>query len=182
MTADPWNIEALQPSAKPEWLTNEVETYLKDYHFPLNRDGLLMLWRQWEYNLKEAKELEMRLRKIATQVLVPAKTEGTTNVPLGNEYQAKVVNKYNYKLPDNDKVWSILDKIGSIGNQGKFIADRLVSWQPNFLKTEYVTLQEEAEKGSEDAKAILKVVNDELVTIEIAAPTLTIVEPKAKKK
>ncbi len=179
---DPWNIEALQPSTKPEWLTHEIEEVLKLRHYPLNQDGLLMLWKYYQSELQRYKELEMHTRKVCASVLAPAKSEGTTNVPLGNDYQAKIVNKYNYKLPDNDKVWSILDKIGSIGNQGKFIADRLISWQPNFLKTEYVTLQEEAEKGSEDAKAILKVVNDELVTIEIAAPTLTIVEPKAKKK
>lgn len=184
MTNNPWSqtIEVQQPSAKPEWLTPEIEQRLNKYSFPLNQDGLLMLHKAAKENLDWWKEEEMMLRKVAANVLVPAKTEGTTNVELGAGYKAKVVNKYNYKLlPDNDKVWSTLDKISSIGNEGKFIADRLVSWHPSFLKTEYVTLQEEAEKGSEQAKNILKIVNDELITIEIAAPTLEIKEPKEKK-
>lgn len=181
---DPWSqsIEAQQPSAKPEWLTLEIEKTLKQNSLLLNNDGMLMLWKRSKEILDHFKEEEMQYRKICAAFLVPAKTEGTTNVELGAGYKAKVVNKYNYKLPpDNDKVWLTLDKISAIGNEGKFIADRLVSWHPTFLKTEYVTLQEEAEKGSEAAKSILKIVNDELITIELAAPTLEIKEPKEKK-
>lgn len=185
MNNDPWSqsIEAVQPSAKPEWLTHDIEMMLKQGNYPLNQDGMLMLWKEWEHHLKEAKDLEMQYRKICAAFLVPEKTEGTTNVELGNGYKAKVVTKYNYKLAsDNDKIWSCLDKISKVGNQGAFIAECLVSWTPNFLKTEYTTLQEEADKGSEDAKTILKIVNDEMLTITEAAPTLDIVEPKAKKK
>ena len=182
---DPWSqsIEAIQPSAKPEWLTEEIRKASDDWAFPLNRDGLLMLHKRAKDNLDFWKEEEMMLRKIAAEVLVPEKTEGTTNVELGNGFKAKVVNKYNYKLnSDNDKIWSCLDKISKVGNQGAFIAERLVLWHPNFLKTEYTTLQEAAESGSEEAKAILKIVNDEMLTITEAAPTLDIVEPKVKKK
>lgn len=184
-TDDPWSqqIEAQQPSAKPEWLTPEIEAQLVSYSYPINEDGMLMLWKFTKQRLDYFKDQEMINRKICATFLVPTKIEGTTRVELGQGYQARVVNKYNYKLAsDNDIVWAVLDKIGKIGNQGKFIAERLVSWHPSFLKTEYVTLQEEADKGSEDAKVILKIVNDEMLTIEIAAPTLDIVEPKVSKK
>lgn len=184
MTNDPWaqQIETQQPSAKPEWLSEDIEKLLKAYQFTLTTDGMLMLWQKSKENLDHWKSLEMDWRKICAAFLVPTKIEGTVNVELGNDYKANVNYKYNYKLKeDNDTVWATLDKISKIGNEGKFIADRLVSWTPNFLKTEYTTLQEEAEKGSEQAKAILKIVNDELLTITEAAPELKIIEPKVKK-
>lgn len=181
MTNDPWSPDT-PTIEKPEWLTSEIEAQLKLNNYPVNKDGMLMLWKEWQHHLKEAKELEMQYRKICTAFLVPAKTEGTTNVELGKGYTAKVVNKYNYNLNgDNDKVWSTLDKISAIGNEGKFIADRLVSWTPSFLKTEYTTLQEEADKGNPTAQQILKIVNDELIVITEGAPTLEIKEPKVKK-
>ena len=178
-TITPWVNE----TPKPSWMTPEVEELLNFNGYPLTNDGMLMLWQKSKAELDHWKEKEMEWRKICAAFLVPEKTEGTVNVELGAGYKAKVVHKYNYKLDsDNNKIWSALDKIGSIGNQGKFIAERLVSWTPNFLKTEYTTLQEEAANGSQDAKAILAIVEKEMLTITEAAPTLSIVEPKAKKK
>lgn len=178
-TITPWVNEA----PKPSWLTPEIEAQLTANKLPHDKDGMLMLWKWSKQKLDHYKEIEMEHRKICAAFLVPEKTEGTVNVELGAGYKAKVVHKYNYKLDsDNDKIWSALDKISAVGNQGKFIAERLVSWTPNFLKTEYTTLQEEAAKGSQDAKAILAIVEKEMLTITEAAPTLSIVEPKAKKK
>lgn len=182
---NPWSqsIEVQQPSAKPEWLTPEIEQALKAYDFPLSNDGMLMLWKQWKYNLDIAKDLEMQYRKICATLLVPQKTEGTVTVPLGNDFNAKVNHKYNYNLKkvSNNDIWASLDKIKVYGNLGPVVADRLVSWTPNFLKTEYNSLMDEAETGNENAKAILKIINDELLTIDEAAPELKIVEPKGKK-
>lgn len=167
---------------KPEWLTADIEQRLLFNGYSLDKDGMLMLWQKSKADLTDVKEREMEYRKICATFLVPEKTEGTTNVELGNGYTAKVVNKYNYKLDsDNDKVWAALEKIEAVGNQGKFIAERLVSWTPNFLKTEYTTLQDEAAKGSQDAKTILAIIDGEMLTITEAAPTLDIKEPKAKK-
>jgi hypothetical protein len=185
MNNDPWSqsIEAIQPSTKPKWLTDDIEKKLAAAKYPRNRDGLLMLHKWAKAQLDYFKEEEMMLRKIAVVELVPAKTEGATNVELGNGFKAKIVNNYNYKLDsDNEKIWSCLDKISKVGNRGSFIAERLVSWTPNFLKTEYTTLKEAAESGSEDAKAILAIINAEMLTVTEAAPTLDIIEPKAKKK
>ena len=184
MNNDSWtqSIEAIQPSAKPEWLTPHIEQQLANNNWPLTIDGLLMLHKRAKAFLDYWKEEEMSLRKIAAVELVPAKTEGTTRVELGNGFQAKVNNKYNYKLAnDNDVVWAGLERIEKLGNEGKFVAERLVSWQPNFLLTEYRQLQEDAEKGSEFAKAALKEIAS-FMTITDAAPELAIVEPKVKKK
>jgi hypothetical protein len=181
---NPWSqtIEQQQPSAKPEWLTEEIERTLKQNGLPLNKDGMLMLWKRSKELLDHFKEEEMQYRKICAAFLVPAKTEGTTTVELGNDFKAKVNHKYNYSLKKvpNATIWASLDKIKSYGNIGPVIADRLVSWTPNFLKTEYNNLLDEAETGNENAKAILKIINDEMLTIEEAAPTLEIKEPKKK--
>lgn len=175
-TSTPWITD------KPEWLTPDIEQRLLFNGYSLDKDGMLMLWQKSKADLIDVKEHEMEYRKICAAFLVPEKTEGTTNVELGAGYVAKVVNKYNYKLDsDNDKVWAALEKIEAVGNQGKFIAERLVSWTPNFLKTEYTTLQDEAAKGSQDAKTILAIVDGEMITITEAAPTLDIKEPKTKK-
>lgn len=178
---NPWNTSA-PPIDKPIWLTSEIEQKLIAENLPVNQDGVMMLWKYYKDQLDRFKELEMDYRKICVSFLVPTKTEGTTNVELGSGYVAKAVTKFNYKLKENDAVDSALDKISKVGNQGAFIAERLVSWTPNFLKTEYTTLQEEADKGSADAKAILEIVESEMLTITDAAPTLTIVEPKKGKK
>lgn len=178
---DSWSAWQQPAQEKPIWLTPEIEQTLIAKKFPANKDGMLMLWKETEATLKHFKELEMEYRKICVGLLVPEKTEGTTNVELGGGYVAKAVTKFNYKLKDNDAVDLALDKISKVGNQGAFIAERLVSWTPNFLKTEYTTLQEEAEKGSQDAKAILEIVNSEMLVITDAAPSLEIKPPKAKK-
>lgn len=146
----------------------------------LNQDQLLMKHKKLQEDIAALKEEEMTLRKYIVDRAFPQKQEGTNTLELGNGYELKAVVKYNYKLADNDTVDKILQEIAAIGNEGPFIADRLVSWTPNFLKTEYTNLQEEAAKGNENAKAILKL-TEKMLTITDAAPTLTIKEPKAKK-
>lgn len=180
--SDAWNNPWQQPALeKPSWLTPAIEEELNAANYPLNQDGMLMRWNDMKTQLEFYKNKEMEYRKVCVSILTPTKPEGTTNVALGSNYTAKVVNKYNYTLKENDKVNNALDKIAKVGNQGAFIAERLVSWHPSFLKTEYVTLQEEAEKGSLEAKTILDIVNSEMLVITDGAPTLEIKPPKAKK-
>lgn len=176
-TDNPWATPAPE---KPSWLTNDIEAALLAKNYPVNQDGMIMLWKDAETNLKAVKELEMDYRKVCVSFLTPTKPEGITNVPLGETWNAKVVNKYNYNLKDNDTVNKALDKIAKVGNQGAFIAERLVSWTPSFLKTEYNILKEEADKGSTDAKAILEIVNNEMLIITDGAPTLDVKEKKKK--
>jgi hypothetical protein len=68
-----------------------------------------------------------------------------------------------------------------LGNEGPFIADRLVSWKASFLKTEYNALLERKDKGDERAIKILNIVN-KMLTVTEGAPELNIVEPKKGKK
>lgn len=146
----------------------------------MNEDQLLMEHRKLQNDLATLKAKELDLRKYIVNRAFPQKEEGTNTKELGNGYELKAVIKYNYKLADNDTVDKTLQEIAATGNQGSFIADRLVSWKPSFLLTEYRNLQEEADKGSDEAKKILKIC-DKMLTIEDAAPTLSIKEPKVKK-
>lgn len=147
----------------------------------MNKDQLLLLWEQKKKAIEVAKEEEMDLRKYIVKREFPKPQEGMNVKELGAGYQLKAQVKYNYNLADNDTVETCLDKIAKLGNSGAFIADRLVSWKPSFLLTEYRQLVEDKEKGSKEAAAILNIVT-EMLTITEAAPTLEIREPKVKKK
>lgn len=146
----------------------------------MNEDQLLLSWNEKKKQIEIAKNEELELRKYIVSRAFPQKEEGTNTKDLGNGYQLKAGIKFNYKLADNDTVEKTLDKIAKIGNSGSFIADRLVSWKPSFLLTEYRQLQEDAEKGMLEAKEILKEITT-MLTIDDAAPTLEIKEPKGKK-
>lgn len=162
-------------------ISDDMKKRLELEQLPLSPDGILMLWQRTKQALEKAKADEMEIRKTAVKVYVPKPAEGTNTVELGKGYELKAVVKYNYNLdPDNDKVDSALNRIAALGNEGPFIADRLVKWTPSFLLTEYRKLQDDAEAGSEFAKAALKIIG-EVLTITDAAPTLTIKEPKVKK-
>lgn len=194
------NPNVLQPMAEPPAKWPEVQKALANgEHEPLlpigdskhmqslnpwdsmNEDALLMLWQQKKDAIEKAKAEEMDLRKYIVGREFPKKQEGMNNKELGNGYTLKAGIKYNYKLADNDTVEDVLNKMSALGNQGSFIADRIVSWTPNFLLTEYRQLQEDAEKGSGFAKQALDLING-MLTITEAAPTLEIKEPKAKGK
>lgn len=146
----------------------------------LDQDQLLMKHQKMQADLAALKAEELELRKYIVNRAFPSKTEGTNTLSLGSGYELKAVVKYNYKLADNEIVEKTLQLIAESSNEGPFIADRLVSWTPNFLKTEYTKLQEDAASGSESAKKILKL-TEVMLEITDAAPTLSIKEPKAKK-
>jgi len=147
----------------------------------LTNDQLLILWADKKKAIEVAKEEEMELRKYIVKREFPKPQEGMNTKELGEGYQLKAQVKYNYNLADNDKVEDGLNRIAAIGNTGSFIADRLVSWKPSFLLTEYRQLVEDMEKGDATAKKILDIVN-EFLTVTESSPTLEIREPKAKKK
>lgn len=146
-----------------------------------SRDEVLMEWQRLQVELSKLKEAELEFRKYVVKRAFPNPTEGTNKIELGNGYELKAAIKYNYKLDsDNKKIEEALDRIAKIGNQGAFIVERLVSWSPHFLITEYREVCKEAEEGNESAKQILKEVNS-ILTITDAAPNVEIKEPKRKK-
>lgn len=146
----------------------------------LNQDDLLMLHKAKQDTLAALKVEELELRKYIVNRAFPNKTEGMNTVELGQGYELKATVKYNYRLADNDTVESGLDKIAKLGNEGPFIADRLIGWTPNFYVSEYREIQKAADAGNPNAKEMLKVVEG-FLTITDAAPTLVIKEPKIKK-
>lgn len=145
-----------------------------------SRDEVLLEWDNRKKALDKAKSDEMEFRKYVVSRAFPNPTEGTNTVELENDYNLKAVVKFNYNLDaSNDKIEEALDRIAKIGNRGIVVAERLIKWTPSFLLTEYRLLEEEKNE-SNDAKKILKIIQEFLVITE-GAPTLTIVEPKAKK-
>lgn len=145
----------------------------------LSRDQVLMAWDAMKKNIAALQEEEKQMRAYIVKRAFPNAAEGTNTLELGNGYQLKAGVKFNYNLDrDNDKVWDALDQIAKIGNKGSFIADRLVSWKPSFLLTEYRTLCDE--NATEEEKQIRKIIEG-VLTITEATPTLEIKEPKKKK-
>lgn len=167
----------IKPYSNP-WPSNPTPASPWD---SMNEDALLMLWQQTKTDIETAKEKEMELRKYIVKREFPKAQEGMNTKELGNGFELKAGVKFNYNLADNDIVEQCLNHIASLGNEGPFIADRLVGWAPSFKLTEYRLLCEAKDKGDERATSILNIVN-KMLTITEAAPELKIKEPKGKKK
>ena len=131
----------------------------------MTRDNQILAWNEAKKELEALKEREMQMRKHIVESAshgFDATQIGTQNVDLGNGWTLKAVVKQAYKLDtDVDKVEAALDKMED------WQADRLVSWKPTMSVSEYKKL-DDAER-----EAI-----DEVLTISIASPTLTLVPPK----
>lgn len=175
-----WNADKDQVSQLDVPIPQDILQRLKKEKLPPTADGILMLWQKTKDALASAKADEMDIRKLAVKIYVPNPQEGMNNVDLGNGFTLKAGVKFNYNLDkDNKKISAVLDEIAAIGNEGPFIAERLISWTPNFLLTEYRKLQDEADNGNNNAKVILKIIG-KVLTITDAAPTLEVKEPKKK--
>lgn len=140
----------------------------------MNRDELIMAWKQANEALAFAKEHEMKLRlelaKAEFKFDENALEAGTENIELGNGYKLKCEKKINYSLNNkDDAVDKALTKIEKSGAEGAFIVDRLVRWKPELSVSEYKKLDPKYKK-----------IIDEVVTTKAATPSLTLVEPKAK--
>lgn len=137
----------------------------------------LAAWEAACTRLEQAKIEEMELRKSLKAALFPDKREGTHRVPLANGHELKLGAKLNYKLADRKQVEPALDAIAQIGNQGGFVADRLVKWSCTLVLSEYRLL--EAPDATAEQK-LIKAEIDKVLTIDEAAPSLEIVEPKRR--
>lgn len=146
----------------------------------MNEDQLLMLWSEKKKAIEAAKEEELDLRKYIVDRAFPKKEEGMNNKELGNGYVLKAGVKYNYNLSDNDTVEKCLNHISALGNDGPFIADRLVGWKPTLHLTEYRELCDKKEKGDECSTKIVSIIN-QMLTISEGSPSLEIKAPKSKK-
>jgi hypothetical protein len=163
------------PTPKPPITDPEILEWEK-----LGQDDLLIAHQQMKLDLAIIKERELKMRTYIVGRAFPQANEGMNKLDLGNGYELKAGVKYNYSCGDYKTTIEGLRKIAALGNEGPFIAERLVSFTPNFLLTEYRKLQDDAEKGSPFAKQVLSVI-PEFLTITDATPTLEIKEPRKKK-
>lgn len=150
----PWGT---QPSSPPQ-------------NSPQSIDSLLLEWKAAKEKLDDAKAVEASLRTQCVDLLKSGeKQEGTEYHDLGNGWRAKMVHKLNFKFDDTEKVEAALDKIEATGNEGKFIAERLVKFDPRLSLSEYRGLDPQ-----------YRGIIDEVVTITPGLPTLELVPPKGK--
>lgn len=173
------------PANGPDYRNMPIEQLLKlDPHALqgdakiIVRDRLLQHWDITKKTLAHAKEVEMSYRVACVAILAdPSQTKGTQNVELGNDYKAKMVLKESKSFIKGDDgkidkraIDRALSRIEQSGENGPLIAERLVKWTPDISETEYKLLP-----------ANLKAIIDKVLVTKAGAPTLEIVEPKAKK-
>lgn len=135
-------------------------------------DNVMVEWQKAKAELDACKEREVALRRAVFEVKFPTKQEGTQRVDLGNGYKLKAVYPMTYncgtKPDDLAKVTNGLNELAAMGEEAKFIAQRVVKWMPEISITEYRQLKPE-----------YKMVVDKFVTIKPGSPQLEIEEPKA---
>lgn len=140
------------------------------------RDLLLKAWEASKVTLELAKNSEMDLRKASFAYCFPTPKEGTQRVDLGGGYALKAVHKVNISITaSNEAVDEAEDKARAIGNEGQFLFERLITWTPNFSKSEYKKLELDNPTHVQVKKLV-----DGLIEEKPGAPTLEIEAPKAK--
>ena len=158
--------------------------------FNARRDAEILSWRGLKQQLDFYKLEENKARLAVTATLFPTPKKGTQRYELGAGYKVKLVHGNNYKLgnkdlvdpvegeaiPINKQVEALEDAIREVGNEGSFLADRLIKWKPELSESEYLALDPENETHMK-VKALI----DANLTITPATPQLTLEEPKAPK-
>jgi hypothetical protein len=142
----------------------------------IQQANAIKAWRDAKAAAASAVIAERNLRAEMVALCFPEAKIGTNNLDIGQGYKLKYVKSLNYKLDtgDVDAVTGLsntdraLDTIRSTGNEGAFIADRLVKWKPELSLTEYKAL-------SDTFKKIINTV----VTTSDASPEVEMVPPKA---
>lgn len=136
-----------------------------------NINEVMAEWGKLAQQLEDLKTLEAAYRMAVYEIQFPECEEGTNRLELGNGYSLKCVAKLNYTLANkNGETEAALDELEKTGEQGKFLADRLVKWSPDLSVKEYRDL---------DPK--YKTIIDKVLTIKPGTPQMEIEEPKAAK-
>ena len=145
-----------------------------------HRDRLILDWTQKQNELEIAKAAENEARLKLAQLCFPDPKEGTNTLELGNGYKLKLEHKMNYTLhngkdahkTDGREAFATtkaLNAIEKLGNEGAFIAERLVSWKPELSLTEYRALDKQYRE-----------LIDKALKISPATPSLKFETPKGK--
>jgi len=126
-----------------------------------------------QIQLATVKAEEAELRRALGEELFPNPRDGVNNLELGNGWIAKFTPTTNYKLDtDRDKVAAIETAIANVGNEGSFLADRLIKWKPELSVAEYKKL--EGESGVQ-----IKALVDSVLTTTPGIPKFVVEGPKA---
>lgn len=140
-----------------------------------SRDHAIIDWQNTKNALKALIELEREKRATLYKNLFPNNVDTTETVDLPNGYKFKAKGTLNYKLEFSTKedgaknLDAAIDAIEKIGNEGTFIAERLVKWKPELSVSEYKALA---------ADSPIKKIIDGVLTITPGSPELELVPPK----
>jgi hypothetical protein len=129
---------------------------------------LYTLWHKTQGILQTYKQKESELRTEIVRRSFDTAPTGTTNISLPKGFVLKCVKKVNYNV-DQKNIKVALAAIAKLGNEGEFIAGRLIKWKAELSLTEYKQIPDSVKK-----------IIDGAITIVPAMPTLEIVEPKKK--
>lgn len=167
-------------------------TQLSEQPSEITRDQMIMEWHASQEMLRELKEREMNLRKQLVDCdMFTAEKEGTQNYELGNSYKLKAVIKKNYALVKDEEVLN-----STLTELEDYIVADVIKWTPNFDENLFKVLTAAEQSivrkaikswsASLDKKAYLNMdtINQKIMSKAVVstfgAPTLTLVEPKAK--
>lgn len=134
------------------------------------RDELIMQWEAAKLELDHWKERELHLRtKLVDSYFTT--DEGTQNLELGEGWKLKAVVKTNYTLITKDEALEkALSKLERFGAEGKFVAERIVTYSPKLSLSEYKKLDTKFRK-----------IIDEVVVTKPATPSLELIAPKVQE-
>lgn len=127
--------------------------------------------------LQVAKDTEMNLRKLFAEYVLPSseRKEGVNNVDVGGGRTVKITHNVNYKLVgDHAKIEKAEADAAKVGNEGAFLIERIITWTPDFSKSEYNKLQED-----NPTHVKVKKIVDDILTTDAGAPKVEVKEPKA---
>lgn len=142
-----------------------------------SRDAAIADYVETKKALAALQQLEREKRATLYTTLFPGNVDTTETLDLGNGFKLKATGSLNYRLTfstkdDGDKpLQNALDAIEKTGNEGAFIADRLVRWKPELSVSEYKKLE---------TASPIKALIDSVLTITPGSPTLELVLPKDK--
>lgn len=99
-------------------------------------DSKIKAWLKTEEIAKEAVETERQLRIELFASLFSSPKEGVNKKFIGH-YEITGTYKMNYHLGPAPLIDAALDAIEKIGEDGRFVADRLVKWEGRLMVSEY---------------------------------------------
>lgn len=144
---------------------------------------LLTTWQDARIAAKQATPIIVAERVARAELVAHVFSDapvGTNNFALPEQWTLKYVRSLDYKLDNtpvdpNDpsgttRTELMLDKLAALGNDGQFIAERVVKWKPELSVSEY-------KKLTPEQRAIV----DTVLTTSDASPEVTLIPPASAK-